>query len=353
MQIENNTKYEKILASLYGQAYADAFGMPSELWTRPKVKEFFGKINMFLPGPPENTAANGFLAGQFTDDTSQALALLDSIIESKGEINSYKVAEHILDWAKKINAFEKNILGPSSKKALTSLSEGKEIDKLENLGTTNGAAMRISPIGMIYSIKNIKDFEKNIYKSCAPTHKSDVAIAGAGAIAYTISSLIDGNNWDKTIENTIDFSQYLQNKYHNTFSPFIYRRILLAIEIANKFLDKLDNNNIILTKNDEDFSQEIYEIIGSDMQTYNSVPAAFAIAHYCQNNPIKVAHISANLGGDTDTIGAMSLAMCATNHTSKIFPNKDILLLEKVNNVNFKDYAMKILTLRKNINKKS
>lgn len=348
-----NETYEHILSSLYGQAYADAFGMPSELWTRKQVKEFFGKISSFLPGPKENIAAVGFEAGQFTDDTSQALALTDSFIQTQGKVDATAVANHIMKWAIKINAFEKNILGPSSKDALNKINNNVPVEKLENLGVTNGAAMRIAPVGMLTPTNDLELFETQIYNACACTHKSDVAIAGAGAVAYMISKQIDGAAWNVCLKDTIEYSKTLQNKYHNTFSPFIYARIEQAIDLAEKYLSKQKETNFTTNLNDidEEFSKAIYEYIGTDMQTYNSVPAAFGIAHYCvgQNNPIKVAHICANMGGDTDTIGAISMAMASASYTCDIYPKEDLQLLAKANKVDFEKYAEAIYELRQNL----
>ena len=56
-----------------------------------------------------------YKAGQFTDDTSQALTILDSLIETDFVPDSQSIATHILKWAEKENAFENNILGPTSK----------------------------------------------------------------------------------------------------------------------------------------------------------------------------------------------------------------------------------------------
>ena len=62
-----NVTEKRILGCLYGQATGDAMGMPSELWPKSRVRQHFGWIDTFLPGPEENIAANEFVAGEFTD----------------------------------------------------------------------------------------------------------------------------------------------------------------------------------------------------------------------------------------------------------------------------------------------
>ena len=114
-----------ILGTLYGMAIGDAMGMPPELWSRKRCLEYYGKITDFLDGCPENIISYQYKAGQFTDDTSQALTILDSLIETDFIPNSQNIATHILEWAEKEHAFKNNILGPTSKVALKLFQEGK------------------------------------------------------------------------------------------------------------------------------------------------------------------------------------------------------------------------------------
>ena len=61
--------------------------------------------------------AFNYKKGQFTDDTGQALVLLDSIESTDYEPDTRDIALRMLAWAEKENAFENNILGPTSKVA--------------------------------------------------------------------------------------------------------------------------------------------------------------------------------------------------------------------------------------------
>jgi ADP-ribosylglycohydrolase len=49
----------------------------------------------------------------------------------------------IFCWAEGFDAFNKNVLGPTSKIALNAIRDGKPVSELDN-GVTNGAAMRAS-----------------------------------------------------------------------------------------------------------------------------------------------------------------------------------------------------------------
>ncbi len=82
-------------------ALGDAMGMPAELWGRKKVKAFFGRIEGFLDGPAENDVAFNYKKGQFTDDTGQALVLLDSIESTDYEPDTRDIALRMLAWLRR------------------------------------------------------------------------------------------------------------------------------------------------------------------------------------------------------------------------------------------------------------
>ncbi len=176
-------KAERILGALYGQALGDAMGMPSELWPRTRVKAHFGWIDRFLPGPKENNAACYFNRAEFTDDTAMALCLADALLECEGNIDPEIIGRNILAWAERFDAFNKNVLGPTSKIALNAIRDGKPIAALENNGVTNGAAMRVSPLGCLLPPTNLTAFIAEVALASSPTHKSDLAVAGAVVVA--------------------------------------------------------------------------------------------------------------------------------------------------------------------------
>ena len=90
----------------------------------------------------------------------------------------------------------------------------------------------------------------------------------------------------------------------------------------------------------------IYDIIGTGVLSSEAVPAALAIAYYCQN-PEKAAIMCANLGGDTDTIGAMACAICGAYTGIECIRPEWIYIIEKANNIDFKNYTQKIIASKK------
>ena len=321
------TPQQRILGCLYGQAIGDAFGMPSELWPRAKVRAFFGWINDFLDGPQENIAANEFVRGQFTDDTCQAVALMDAIIEDKGTINPLTIARNIMTWAERIDAFNKNILGPTSKGALIALQRGTPLDQIEANGVTNGASMRIAPIGCLMTTADREAFIEGVRLTCIPTHKSDIAIAGSAVIAWAISRAIEGASWCDIRRELAPLALEVQTRFASTFSASLARRIELAFQCVQQ------------AHTIESGLDEIYDLIGTGMDVIESIPTALAMVELAEGDPMLCAQLCANLGGDTDTIGAMATAICGALAGVTALPETARQLIAKTNNIDFGHYA--------------
>lgn len=327
-------KAERILGALYGQALGDAMGMPSELWPRTRVKAHFGWIDRFLPGPEENNAACYFNRAEFTDDTSMALCLADALLECDGKINPDLIGRNILAWAERFDAFNKNVLGPTSKIALNAIRNGKPVAELENNGVTNGAAMRVSPLGCLLPTHSLDTFIDEVALASSPTHKSDLAVAGAVVVAWAISRAIDGEPWERIVDSLPAIAHHAQQKRITTFSASLSARLELALKIVR------EANGV------ESASEQLYQVVGAGTSTIESVPCAIAMVELAQTDPNRCAILCANLGGDTDTIGAMATAICgALNGIGAISPDLK-QELDAVNQLDFARYATELVRLR-------
>ncbi|QDY44198.1 ADP-ribosylglycohydrolase family protein [Candidatus Pantoea soli] len=325
---------KRILGAFYGQALGDAMGMPSELWPRSRVKQHFGWIDRFLPGPAENSAACYFGRATFTDDTAMALALADAIISHEGEINAETIGANILRWAESFDAFNKNVLGPTSKIALNALKNGTPVAQLENNGLTNGAAMRVSPLGCLLPARDLNAFIDAVALASSPTHKADVAVAGATAIAWAISRAIDGAAWATLRDELPAIARAAQEKRITTFSASMASRIELALQVAAQ------------GRGAESTMQQIYDLVGTGTSTIESVPAAIAMVELAGTDPNRCAILCANLGGDTDTIGAMAVAVCGALHGIDAIDPTLKAELDAANALDFTRYSRAFLRFR-------
>lgn len=314
----SNSMLDKIRGGLYGQALGDAFAMPALLTPQDTWDRFGGWIEDFLPGPDDHPVHFGLPAGKVTDDTEQAFALANMIIQD-GKVTAEGVAKAVVNWYDSIGGDDSPYVGPSTRRAVLAIKRGEDIYTSGSRGDTNGSAMRVSPIGLI----NPGDLEgavNDAYISCIPTHHTDVAISGAAAIAGAIAlSMADGSQLEEIVDagcKAADMGRELGNRW---LGASVSRRIRMAVEIAQS------------SKNARERIQDLFEVIGTSLAIPESVPAAFGVLVMAQGDPLQTAKYSAALSGDADTIGAMACSIAGAWKGISAFDQK---YLEKINQVN-------------------
>ena len=175
--------------------------------------------------------------------------------------------------------------------------------------------MRIAPIGTLFSTTQKEELCRYVAAVSSVTHTSDITLAGASMIAMAVASALEYHDREKMIEDALSVEEYAMNLGASTPSPSLGARTKLGILLAQTYA------------NDETaFLENIYNVIGAGVNTSESVPAALAIAYY-SFDVRKCALLCANLGGDTDTIGAMAAAICGAAQGLSEIPEKDIALI--------------------------
>lgn len=317
----------RIGGALYGMALGDAMGMPAELWGRKRTQKFFGRpITDFMDGPAENDVACNYEKGQFTDDTGQALVIIDSLDATDFVPDTADIAGRMLEWADKENAFENNILGPTSKLALAGFRNGEDTSAITDKALSNGSAMRIPPVGCLFRPEQKNEIVEFVYQVSRATHSSDVTVAGAAMIAAGVASAIVNDDFDRVISDILGIEEAGYERGCETFSPRLKARCEIGLAIAEKFRG-----------DDEGFLKELYDVVGSGVCIIESVPAAVAIASYARD-PEKSCILSANLGGDTDTIGAMATAICGAFCGMEKIRKDHIDMINRQNDINLEEY---------------
>ena len=96
----------------------------------------------------------------------------------------------------------------------------------------------------------------------------------------------------------------------------------------------------------ESASEQLYQVVGAGTSTIESVPCAIALVELAQTDPNRCAVLCANLGGDTDTIGAMATAICGALHGVNTIDPALKAELDTVNQLDFNRYATALAKYR-------
>lgn len=330
---------DRARGALAGVALGDAMGMPGELWPRARVKEHFGWIDRFRPGPDGHFVVDGFVAGQSTDDTDQTFMLAEAILAADGRVDPEVVARHLVAWADRVGASEGNFLGPSSARAIERLRSGESPFDTGKGGETNGAAMRIAPVGIVAPSNNLEALVDDVVAATIMSHDTDIAVAGAALVAGVISAAIDSPS------STVSLREVLDVGYRAAETGLARGEKVVAASIVAR--SRLAEQIALAAADDEQFLQELYDVVGASVATSETVPAAVGLLVRGGGDPERVAILGANLGGDTDTIGAIATGMAgAISGISAIDP---VLLatLTEVNTIDPVGVGERLLAVRR------
>ena len=321
---------DSVLGVLYGVAYGDAMGMPSEAWSLKKIRERFGRIETLLPGQDDNFISKGFKAGETTDDTAMTFLTADLLYDSKLKPAPEEFVKRIEEWAEKTGKAQ-FVIGPSTRKAFDQIHAGVPVQEAGKSGTTNGASMRIAPVGIVMDYRDEAAFMDLIVRLSVATHYTNIAISAAAACAACVSSALRDADPDKLPEVAMHYAELGMNYGTQIAGPTIRGRLALALEFSKQYTL------------DTEFEEVLYERLGTSVNSSESVPAALAIAMRCREDVLRAGVISANIGADTDTIGAISCAISGALAGVQAYPPEILSALLSQNAFDFEGTAEKLL----------
>jgi ADP-ribosylglycohydrolase len=314
-----STMGERALGALLGLAIGDALGMPTQLLSRQRIVDDYGPLlDGFEPAPPGHPIAAGMAAGQVTDDTEQAVILAQVLIDGGGLVDANELAERLTAWEADMRARGSlDLLGPSTRRALADLLAGGDVEHTGRNGDTNGAAMRITPVGIATSPQTAA-LVAAVEAASRVTHNTSIALAGASAVAAAVSAGVDGAGYDAAVEGAIAAATAGSQRGRWLAGADVASRIRWAIGLVAGLADA-------------DACDVVQRLVGTSLATQESVPAAFALWSLHPHDPWLTCRLGASVGGDCDTIAAMAGAMSGALVGPAGFPADAVAQLEAAN----------------------
>jgi ADP-ribosyl-[dinitrogen reductase] hydrolase len=183
--------------ALIGLAVGDALGAAVEF----KSPGSFKPVTGYRSGGPHRLEA-----GEWTDDTSMALALADSIATAGWDLNDQ--ADRYVQWWKSgkysVNGrcFD---IGNTTRSALGNFVADKDAftsgDRSDR-ASGNGSIMRLAPVPIRYANfypNKVEEISRLAEESSLPTHASDQCVSACRYLATILAALIHGEDRDEVL----------------------------------------------------------------------------------------------------------------------------------------------------------
>lgn len=314
----NKFTRENFRGCLLGGAIGDALGYEVELKSLKEIKRIYGDNGI------NDLALNTEGKALISDDTQMMLFTLEGLMNSEKNKKDQKTSiyESYLRWVYTQGYTiderlmtgslieQKELINRRSpgRTCLSSLISGKMGGRNTRLNDFkgNGAAMRTAPIGLYYCNDAEKAFRLGI-EAGSITHSHPTGYLAAGALAAIISSILQGN----TIENSMD------------------RAIELLIMQADsdetiKAMEKA--KRLALSFNISD--SEALKILGEGWIAEEAISIGLYCALRYQNDFKKALITAVNHDGDSDTTGMITGNILGAYHGEEGIPFEWIVKVE-------------------------
>jgi ADP-ribosylglycohydrolase len=309
---------DRARGALYGLAIGDALGMPTQMLSRRQITARWGPLlTGFEPAPPGHPIAAALPPGAVTDDTEQALLLARMLVKGHGVLDPRDWAAALISWERHMaERGSLDLLGPSTKRALAAVVAGTPPEEAGQHGDTNGAAMRIPPVGIAFAdTEGLPPLVDRVVEASFVTHNTSVALAGAAAVAAAVSAGVGGASVATAIDAGIAAARLAARRGHWVAGADVAARIRWAV-------------GLVSDAGPDQAAELISTLVGTSLATQESVPAAFAVLSVVPDDPWQACLLAASLGGDTDTIAAMAGAIAGACHGQSAFPPDAIATID-------------------------
>ncbi|MET9224484.1 ADP-ribosylglycohydrolase family protein [Lentzea sp. NPDC003310] len=316
---------DRIAGSLYGLAFGDALGMPTEFLTVAEVDDRYG------PTGPDDLEGDPAL---FTDDTQMALAVAWAVHDAHTltpDALEPQLRKRFVEWAHSPD--NDRAPGMTCLRACGGLAEGQPWVEATVAGSKGcGANMRVTPVGLLPDL-DLELLAGISQLQAAMTHGHPTALAASELTAYATRLLVDGADLadvpaallarcaDRRTTYLDDWLGTLwQAPGATTPAEFIARGWDECAEVLERLVAALarpdDNADACLATGEAWIAEE-----------------ALATGLYCAlrhpDDPVRVLVRAARTSGDSDSIAALAGAFVGAAHGLAAWPSDWVTRIER------------------------
>lgn len=285
----NSALADRFEGCLLGLAVGDALGGRFEAQDAYAIRARFPTVEHLIAYPQDEI--------WYTDDTQMAIGVAEALVE-RGEI-----VEESLCRAFVTNYVPSRGYGRGARAVLEAMEEGHDYGKVAEEhfpggSYGNGAAMRVAPVGLLF-----RDDRRRLWEqarlSALPTHRHALGIEGAQLLALAVVHCSAVERFDRA---------------------GFFAELTAACESA-EYREKLEAAERV--RSPDDLAE-----LGNRIEALHSAPTAIASFALTPDSFDATIGNVIRLGGDTDTLAAMTGALSGAYLGASRLPARLVGLLE-------------------------
>ncbi|MGE0702321.1 MAG: ADP-ribosylglycohydrolase family protein [Vicinamibacterales bacterium] len=281
------TTLERVIGCLQGVATGDAIGKQTEMlshqdvsrWYPQGVRGFEGAIGAVIPRYVGNKK-RAWRIGETTDDTERTITVARAIIAEQG-VSHFGVGREMLGCTKSVHP---------GVQSLWEFHEAADPGRTTSVHEGCGAAIRVSPVGILYPSHALWDLVRGAREASISTHGGSLAIAAAAATAAAVSAAVDGGNASQVAASAREASALAEQKWPGT-SPVSFTTALRAVH------DHLGSVPAL--------TPEAIAACCFPNKPLTIVPLALALATIMRSAQAAIL-LATNVGGDSDSVASIA-----------------------------------------------
>ena len=284
---------QRVVACFKALASGDAIGKQTEMlsdsdvlrWYPKGISGFHGRPGDVIPRCSGNSK-HEWRIGETTDDTEQTIAVAKALLNTQ-EASHTAVGRELLKCRKSVHPGVKSMwtfqeLGDPSRTALD--------------GDGCGAAMRVAPVGVVYSPDRLDELVRAAYESSIPTHGGQLATCAAAAVAGAISAALEG----KPVAEVLNLAMQAARKAEAfTAASRDKAKPTIAVSIREMYEDLSTHDTLLVG----DLAEKYFP-----NRPETKVPLAINLALLTESAEQTIL-LAANVGGDSDSVASIGGAI--------------------------------------------
>ncbi len=302
----------KWLDGIMGLAVGDALGLPAQFLERGMLKE--NPVTDMLPSDLYRMPA-----GAWSDDTSMAVAMLDSI-KATGNIDAEDVMKRFVRW---LWFNEYTPTGETFDEGNTCAGAIKKYMQEQNIETCgktgerangNGSLMRTLPVCLYYAekvkqdVSDLEDAIADIHKLSALTHNHLRACMACGLYFFCVYEVLYGTgSLEERLQPGLDKGfAYYENDIANRVELSYYGRLRDLVEFKALPEDMIKSSGYVV----DSLEAAIWSLLNTE-------------------NYEQCMVVAVNLGDDSDTTAAIAGGLAGLYYGYESIPERWLSALQK------------------------